>query len=581
MTGSANATKQRTRRQNASNNNAGVVSPLIDCDLFKQEVQVRSRRERKPMNPVQRLKTRAANTSFRQLVMQDSMESEEAPTNNNVTSTSRQKQFTVTTRSRRNNSLIGRLMCRSNPDDFTYVPSGITVKYINWTFKSSFAVVFLSFVVSFLLLVLVFGFFFKWAGEGQPECIVVAGKPFDYYKRGSTLTDGFGLSWTTFTTVGYGSTYIATGNEIDAGNSCWLITLLSTAESFIGLLYAGMCTAIMFSKVGRIQSHAQVTFSDTICVVYGKEKMTEDVKKTVLKLAVSKRFSYRGSTVEKNENEDEEPGEDQLGTVEEEDGDEELGQDRLDDSEKKVAFTDDDYADDDNDHKDGYLHYPLSNSPQDGLTNNNKQFLCPVITFQLINQLCNEGGGEILDANMNVMVRKEEESYPYEPIARFLRVQLEEPSHPYFNRVWHGRHVLNQNSPLVSVEARNRIRMNGGCWPPELNDPESIRRHLRFSSLIITMTGVSNVSAESVQISQRYYHHDMLVGYNFAPLLFKQEGSEMLKVDMSLANDVVEQSLLGGEKLTDSEEYLPSLRERDVNGGQIFGSSSKDSGSSR
>jgi len=46
----------------------------------------------------------------------------------------------------------------------------------------------------------------------------------------------------------------------------------------------------------------------------------------------------------------------------------------------------------------------------------------------------------------------------------------------------------------------------------------------------------------------------MPVGYNFAHLLFKQEGTEMLKVDTSLANDVVEQSFLGGEKLTDSED---------------------------
>lgn len=162
---------------------------------------------------------------------------------------------------------------------------------------------------------------------------------------------------------------------------------------------------------------------------------------------------------------------------------------------------------------------------------------------------------------MNVMVRKEKESYPYEPIARFLRVDLEEPGHPYFNRVWHGRHKLNEKSPLVSVEGRERIRSNGGYWPEDWNNPTSVREHLRFSSLIITMTGISNISAESVQISKRYYKHDVLVGYTFAPLLFKQEGSEMLKVDMSLTNDVVEQSFSHGEALTANELELPSLRE--------------------
>lgn len=69
--------------------------------------------------------------------------------------------------------------------------------------------------------------------------------------------------------------YIATGNENPSQRSCILITLLSTAESFMGLLYAGICTAIMFGKIGRIQSHAQVTFSDAVCVEYGKEKVEE------------------------------------------------------------------------------------------------------------------------------------------------------------------------------------------------------------------------------------------------------------------------------------------------------------------
>lgn len=169
-----------------------------------------------------------------------------------------------------------------------------------------------------------------------------------------------------------------------------------------------------------------------------------------------------------------------------------------------------------------------------------------------------------MDAHMNVMVRKEKESYPYEPIARFLRVSLIEATHPFFNRVWHGRHILDHNSPLVSVEARNRISMNNGYWPEDLNDPLKVREHLRFSSVIITMTGISNISAESVQISQRYYHHDVLIGYDFAPLLYKQEGSEMLKVDMKLVNDVIEQSWSGAELLTAHELMLPSLREHDL-----------------
>jgi len=156
--------------------------------------------------------------------------------------------------------------------------------------------------------------------------------------------------------------------------------------------------------------------------------------------------------------------------------------------------------------------------------------------------LANQPFGEILDAQMNVMVRKEQESYPYEPIARFLKVELEEPHHPFFNRVWHGRHVLDEQSPLVSVEARELIRRGGGYWPSSLNSVAAIKHHLRFSSLIVTMTGISNISAEAVQIAKRYYRPDVLVGYEFAPILFQSGENQQLYVDMKLVHDVIEQA---------------------------------------
>jgi len=508
------------------------ASPYITGDLFQQEVLVRARPERTPMNPVNRMKTRIANVRLRKLLSQEKfvtapgIPNDVAPLDPIIHQAQPKKQYTVTTKARRINTFWGKLLCKINPDDFSYAPSGGMVRYINWTFKSSFAIVFLSFIIIFLLLVFIFGLFFKWAGEAQPECIIVSGEIFDHLERGTTLADGFSLSWTTFTTVGYGSVYIATGNDNPDQRSCLVITLLSTTESFIGLLYAGMCTAIMFGKIGRIQSHAQVTFSDAVCVEYGKLKgedssttSTNSINLTSVRLSLNERIE------EESEN-------DLLDNSDEEDS--------------KVR---------------------RSEKPQASTTSSvsSRDILCPVIKFQLVNQLCNEAGGEILDANMNVMVRKEKESYPFEPIARFIRVQLEESTHPYFNRVWHGRHILDHNSPLVSVEARNRIRMNRGFWPEDLNNPDSVREHLRFSSVIITMTGISNISAESVQISKRYYHHDVLIGYDFAPLLYIEEGSAMLKVDTKLANDVIEQSFAIAEELTDNEDARPSLRQHDIN----------------
>ncbi len=39
-----------------------------------------------------------------------------------------------------------------------------------------------------------------------------------------------------------------------------------------------MCAAILFGKVGRIQSHAQVRFSDALCLEYGVRKQKNGSK---------------------------------------------------------------------------------------------------------------------------------------------------------------------------------------------------------------------------------------------------------------------------------------------------------------
>lgn len=106
-----------------------------------------------------------------------------------------------------------------------------------------------------------------WAGMDKGQCFIVGDG--DFTQTNAGLADGFALSWTTFTTVGYGAVYPATGTEHDKQMECVLITLITTIESFVGLLYAGMCAAILFGKVGRIQSHAQVRFSDALCLEYG------------------------------------------------------------------------------------------------------------------------------------------------------------------------------------------------------------------------------------------------------------------------------------------------------------------------
>jgi len=83
-----------------------------------------------------------------------------------------------------------------NVDENVYTPNTIFCRYLNWTFRSGFFMVFLTFLVFFMVLTLAFGVFLEIAGKGNPECIVVAGEPFGTNPN-TTLADAYGLSWTT------------------------------------------------------------------------------------------------------------------------------------------------------------------------------------------------------------------------------------------------------------------------------------------------------------------------------------------------------------------------------------------------
>ena len=55
----------------------------------------------------------------------------------------------------------------------------------------------------------------------------------------------------------------------------WVVTLCTT-EAFFGLLFAGMCAAILFGKVNRVQSHANLIFSNAVCLQYEEINFDDD-----------------------------------------------------------------------------------------------------------------------------------------------------------------------------------------------------------------------------------------------------------------------------------------------------------------
>ena len=123
-----------------------------------------------------------------------------------------------------------------------------------------------------------------------------------------------------------------------------------------------------------------------------------------------------------------------------------------------------------------------------------------------------------------------------------------------------GVHILDANSPLLTERAKQRIKENDGSWPLEWFDPAKIKKRLEFNDLVVTVAGISNVSAVTVHAYKRYKIGDVLIGFNFSPLVFRDQVTGKLEVDLSLCHDVREQRGGGSEDL-----MVPENRFKRVN----------------
>jgi len=130
----------------------------------------------------------------------------------------------------------------------------------------------------------------------------------------------------------------------------------------------------------------------------------------------------------------------------------------------------------------------------------------------------------------------------------FSKMEFEQCEHPFFKRVWVGRHVLNGESPLVRPRVKRLIKKNNGYWPEKLNNYSDIRGSLVFNKILVSLNGVSNLSAQEVYAQKIYDFVDMNVGYQFVNTLYKDVDGT-LKVDTDLINDVRQQHGGGGEPL--------------------------------
>lgn len=305
----------------------------------------------------------------------------------------------------------------------------------------------------------------------------------------------------------------------------------------MGVLFAGFCGAILFGKVLRSQNNAQVFFSDPIVIRFGKKELCD---------------SNCSSNIEREQHMNETK----------EGHDEELGEE-------------------------GSSSLVMTDSDEDSIP-------CPSLEFRLVNRLHDVPSGEIVEAKLDCVAildpklaklnnalipnngvinspNKVDEKTTMAEFAQVLRdantktanrslafhssdskqphmftkISLDADEHPYFRRVWFGRHRLDENSPLLTPSARNRVKLAGGYWPADMNNYQSIKSNLCFRHMLICISGTSNANAASVYAQKVYDLVDVNVGYRFVPMNYHTEGS--LKTDPYLLNAVYEQRGGGAE----------------------------------
>ena len=251
------------------------------------------------------------------------------------------------------------------------------------------------------------------------------------------------------------------------------------------MLYSGFCGAILFGKVLRIQSHAQVIFSDPLLIRYGSGIENPEPRDSgiagssddenafiplpVLEFRIVNRlFNEVGGEIMDAV----------LNVV----------------ANNNAATADMNDANDDISNASHSQRYSDANfDPQNLSINSTHSSRSYDSVGRKIPSELGGGGcyfsrreGQLVDEDPTaILVNKH----------IFSKMEIEASEHPFFRRVWVARHVLDADSPILKRKIRRQLRRNGGRWPKELNNAEAIRNNLQFNQILVSLTGVSNISA--------------------------------------------------------------------------------------
>lgn len=455
-------------------------------------------------------------------------------------------------------------------------------------------------ILCYYLLVVLFSLLIVWSSDIDSSCVRVGGVKMGELDNRGLFMDAFSLSWNTFSTVGFGSTNPALSTERDHTNgrdkNCAFISFLTSIEALVGVIYAGFVGAIIFAKVTRITQRAYIRFSDPLTVRFGtgvddtlvdddedkpqneggeKEEVTQasmsaqDLAKKAAKPSPFPVITFRianelhntlgGEIISANVK--------AVVLIESTKYDDQVGEDleKQINLDRKIRKS-----------KDAKAATKLRKSASKRTSANDTDRQSDLMSERTIDESISEDGTYSSDSSkkksdnamtylqsLNALAYKaksplggkkmkidDEEVSGSKIVPRmvFTKLELETSEHPLFKRIWRFKHIINQNSPLLTAEAQKAILENNGNWPWEWNNHEAVRKAIRFNQMVVSFTGISNISGASVYKQKIYDYVDTVVGYQFVNALYRGRRG-VLKVDMNLISDVIEQTGGGSEPL--------------------------------
>ncbi len=154
---------------------------------------------------------------------------------------------------------------------------------IHWMLSTNFLSFFIFSCIVFITSTFVFALIIMAITFVEPKCVTS-----NIFESSSEFpagfNDAFSLSWTTFSTVGYGVISPSTSTKFqdqmdrfDDSGGCAFMSIILSFEALVGILFVSYAGAIMYVKLIQFQSNAQVAFSNVILVKYGKGVEAADV----------------------------------------------------------------------------------------------------------------------------------------------------------------------------------------------------------------------------------------------------------------------------------------------------------------